>query len=157
MKPVMNKRMKIAFSCHLLAILGLAIIGLIYLFRTEFMPYHAVAVGRNWAEVDPAFQILLMALIRAFGGASFSTAIAMGIILFIMFRQGSLWARWAIPSIGYAYYLPSLCATVTVTLNTPATPPWKFVVLGMVLLLVGLILSLKSNDKKDHIVDKSDA
>jgi hypothetical protein len=45
------------------------------------------------AEVDPAFQILLMALIRAFGGASFSTALAMGIILFIMFRQGSLWAR----------------------------------------------------------------
>jgi hypothetical protein len=50
MKPVMNKRMKIAFSCHLLAILGLAIIGLIYLFRTEFMPYHAVAVGRNWGR-----------------------------------------------------------------------------------------------------------
>ena len=49
MKPVMSKRMKIELSCHLLAILSMAIVGLIYLFRTEFMPYHAVAVGRNWA------------------------------------------------------------------------------------------------------------
>ena len=157
MSSVMSKRMKISFCCHLLAILGSTIVGLIYLFRTEFMPYHAVAVGRNWAEVDPAFQILLLALIRAFGGASFSIALAMGIILFIPFRQGFLWARWAIPSIGYAYQLPSLFVTLSVTLNTPATPPWKFVILAMVLLLVGLVLSLGSADKANHIVVKSDA
>ena len=157
MSPVMSKRMKIAFCCHLLAILGLAMIGLVYLFRSEFMPYHAVAVGRNWAEVDSAFQILLLALIRAFGGANFSTALAMGIILFIPFRQGIPWERWAIPSIGYATQLPSLFVTLSVTLNTPATPPWKFVVLGMVLLLVGLILSLESDDKAEHIVVKSGA
>ena len=156
MGSAMSKRMKIAFCCHLLAILGLAVIGLIYIFRSEFMPYHAVAVGRNWAEVDSAFQILLLALIRALGGASFSTALAMGIILFIPFRQGSLWARWAIPSIGYAIQLPSLFVTLSVTLNTPATPPWKFVVLAMVLLLVGLILSLGSGDKAESIVVKSD-
>ena len=157
MSPVMSKRMKIAFCCHLLAILGLAMIGLVYLFRSEFMPYHAVAVGRNWAEVDSAFQILLLALIRVFGGANFSTALAMGIILFIPFRQGILWARWAIPSIGYATQLPSLFVTLSVTLKTPATPPWIFVVLGMVLLLVGLILSLESGDKAEHIVVKSGA
>ena len=153
----MSKRMKIAFCCHLLAILGLTIMGLIYPFRTEFMPYHAVAVGRSWVEVDSAFQILLLALIRAFGGSSFSTALALGIILFIPFRQGILWARWAIPLIGYATQLPSLFVTLTVTLNTPATPPWKFVVLAMVLLLVGLVLSLGSADKANHIVVKSDA
>jgi len=156
MSSVMSKRMKIAFCCHLFAILGLAIVGIIYIFRTEFMPYHAVAVGRNWAEVDSAFQILLLALIRAFGGASFSTALAMGIILFIPFKQGILWARWAIPIIGYATELPSLFVTLTVTLNTPATPPWKFVLLAMVLLLVGLILSLESRDKSDNIVVNSD-
>ena len=93
MSSAMSKKMKISFCCHLLAILGSTIVGLIYLFRTEFMPYHAVAVGHNWAEVDTAFQTLLLALIRAFGGASFSTALAMGIILFIPFRQGLLWAR----------------------------------------------------------------
>ena len=63
----MSGRVKVAFGCHLLVILGIGIIGLIYLFRTEFMPYHAVAVGHSWKEVDSAFQILLLALIRAFG------------------------------------------------------------------------------------------
>ncbi len=157
MIAVMSKRMKLAFSCHLLAILGFTMIGLIYLFRSEFMPYHAVAVGRSWAEVESPFQILILALIRAFGGTNLSTALGMGILLFIPFRQGFLWARWAIPSIGYATQLPSLFVTLSVTLNTPATPPWIFVVLGMVLLLVGLILSLESGDKAEHIVVKSGA
>ena len=74
MRGVMSKRMKVAFCCHLLAILGLAIVGLIYIFRSEFMPYHAVAVGRNWAEVESAFQVLILALIKTFGGATFSAA-----------------------------------------------------------------------------------
>lgn len=151
----MSGRVKVAFGCHLLVILGIGIIGLIYLFRTEFMPYHAVAVGHSWKEVDSAFQILLLALIRAFGGASFSTAVAMGIILFVPFRRGTQWARWSILAIGYAYYVPALIATLSVTLNTPATPPWKFIVMGMVVLLIGLILSLESGKKTEMIVDRS--
>jgi len=154
---IMSKRMKIAFCCHLLAILSLAIIGLIYLFRSEFMPYHAVAVGRKWVEVESAFQILILALVKAFGGANFSTALAMGILLFIPFRQGIQWARWAIPAIGFAAELPALYVTLSVTLNTPATPPWKGVVLIMIFLLMGLILSLESHKKTQHIVDRSDA
>jgi len=147
--------MKVAFCCHLLAILGLAIVGLIYIFRSEFMPYHAVAVGSNWAEVESAFQFLILALIKAFGGATFSAALAMGIILFIPFRYGIRWARWAIPAIGFAAELPGLYATLSVTLNTPATPPWKGVLLVMVLLFIGLILSLESGEKAEHLVDRS--
>jgi hypothetical protein len=56
----MSRRMKIAFGCHLLATLILATFGLIYLFRPEFMPYHAVAVGMPWAEVSPSFQVLIL-------------------------------------------------------------------------------------------------
>ena len=92
----MSKRMKVAFCCHLLVVLYLTL-GLIYLFRSEFMPYHAVAVGRSWSEVDSEIQILLLALIRALGGATFTAALSMGILLFIPFRQGIRWARWAIP------------------------------------------------------------
>jgi hypothetical protein len=47
----------------------LGIIGLVYLFRSQFMPCHAIAVGKTWTEIDPAFQILLLALIRVVGGA----------------------------------------------------------------------------------------
>jgi hypothetical protein len=61
--------MKLAFGCHFLATLILAIFAIVYLFRSEFMPYHSVAVGMSWSEVDPAFQVVILALMRATGGA----------------------------------------------------------------------------------------
>ena len=157
MRSAMSIRMKVAFWCHLLALLLIAIIGLIYLFRSQFMPYHAIAVGKNWAEVDPAFQILLLALIRVVGGAWIAAALAMGILLFVPFRQGMRWARRAVPTIGLVAELPALYATLSVTLNTPATPPWKGVVLIMLLLVAGLILSLEPEKKIEHVVDRSHA
>ena len=33
------------------------------------MPYYSVAVGMPWAEVDPAFQVVILALMGAMGGA----------------------------------------------------------------------------------------
>ncbi len=100
MSSAMSIRMKVGFWCHLLAMLLIGIAGLIYLFRSQFMPYHAIAVGKTWAEVNPAVQILLLALIRVVGSAWIATALAMGILLFKPFRQGIPWARWAVPAIG---------------------------------------------------------
>ena len=157
MRNAMSIRMKIGFWCHLLATLQIGIIGLIYLFRSQFMPYHAIAVGKIWTEVDPAFQILLLALIRVVGGAWVATALAMGILLFIPFRQGMRWARLAIPAIGLVAELAALYVTLSVTLNTPATPPWKGVVLIMVLLVAGFIFSFEPEKKKEHIVEESGA
>jgi hypothetical protein len=54
-KDAMNKRVKVAFACHSLALLMTAASGVIYLFRTQFMPYHAVALGKSWADIDKAF------------------------------------------------------------------------------------------------------
>ena len=45
----MNTRRKIAFWCYAAAMLILAVFGIIYLFRPEFMPYHSVAIGLPWA------------------------------------------------------------------------------------------------------------
>ena len=152
MKSAMSIRMKVGFWCHLLAILLIGTVGLVYLFRSQFMPYHAIAVGKTWAEVAPAFQILLLALIRVVGGVSIATAVAMGIVLFIPFRQGMRWARWAIPAIGLVGALPSLYATLSVALNTPARPPWEGLVLIIVLLVAGFVLSLEPEKKTEHIV-----
>ena len=43
--------------------------------------------------------------------------------------------------------MPILIGTLSVTLNTPAIPPWKLIVLGMVGLLVGFIFSLESGEE----------
>ncbi|KAA3659653.1 MAG: hypothetical protein DWQ04_21690 [Chloroflexi bacterium] len=137
-----NGRVKVAFYCYLLTLLLLAVFGLIYLFRSEFMPYHAVAVGQSWADLEPAFQILILGLMRVIGGNLLATAFAIGIILFGPFRQGARWSYWAIPIIGLLSSVATLYATLYVDRNTPASAPWMAAALGVVLLVLGFILSV---------------
>ena len=139
----MNPKMKIAFWLYLPAIFLLGLSGVVYLLRTEFMPYHAIAVGMAWVDVDPNFQILLLGGIRILGAALISTAAAMGIILFIPFRQGMAWARWSIPALGLIAGLPALHVTISVTVNTPATAPWMGIVVFLALLGAGFAMSFR--------------
>jgi hypothetical protein len=147
MKSKMSGNLKAAFVCYLLTLPIPIIFGLIFLFRQEFMPYHAVAVGQSWSEVDPAFRIIILALMRATGGGMLVTACAIGILLFKAFRQGIRWAYWAIPVIGLISTLPKLYATIYVTLNTPASPPWMAAALVTILLVLGFILSVMPEAK----------
>lgn len=71
----MSVRMKIAFVFHMLATILLVCFGVTYLLRTEFMPYHSVAVGMAWEQVLPPFRVLILALMRAFGGCCIGVVI----------------------------------------------------------------------------------
>jgi hypothetical protein len=141
MESNMSARLRLAFVCYLLQLPPFIIFGVIYLTRSAFMPYHAVAVGHSWPDVDPAFQILILALMRVAGGGFLTTACAIGFLLFKPFRQGRRWAYWAIPAVGLISTLSSLYATAYVTSNTPASPPWIAAGLGVLLLCTGVILS----------------
>jgi hypothetical protein len=150
MKRNTNIRLRLAFACYLLELPPLIIFGVVYLTRSAFMPYHAVAVGQSWPEVDPAFQVLILALMRVAGGGFLAAAVAMGILLFKPFRQGRRWAYWAIPAVGLISTLSSLYATAYVTWNTPASPPWIAAGLGVLLLCTGFILSWPSMTRKNQ-------
>lgn len=143
----MSWNLRITFACYLLGCLALLVLALTYLLRSEFMPYHAVAVGRSWAEVDPSFQILISALMKVTGGGWLATALAVGILLLIPFRQGLRWAYWAIPVIGLPTSLTSLYATLYVARNTPASPPWMAAALGTLLLAIGFLFSVIPSEK----------
>jgi hypothetical protein len=138
----MSTRMKIAFGCHLLATLIVAAFGVTYLFRSEFMPYHSVAVGMHWTEVGPSFQVLILALMKAVGGTCLAVVVLELILLFVPFRQGIVWVRWAIPAGGLVLSAGALYAMLYVGLNTPATPPWIAPVGGALLMVVGLLISI---------------
>ena len=138
----MSTRMKIAFGCHLLATFIVAAFAVTYLFRAEFMPYHSVAVGMPWAEVAPSFQVLILGLMKAVGGTCLAVVVLLLILLFVPFKQGLVWARWAIPAGGLVISAGGLYAMLYVGLNTPATPPWIAPVAGALLLAAGLLLSL---------------
>ncbi|WP_439345802.1 hypothetical protein [Vacuolonema iberomarrocanum] len=147
--------MKVAFGCHLVAALLLLVFGLVYLFRPEFMPYHAVALDREWSAVERPYQVLILALMRATGGAWLAIAVAMIVLLFIPFRRGYKWVYWTIPAVGLLVSGPAFYATTYVRQNTPANPPWIAVVIGVLLSAVGLVLSLRADSNKLSARDRS--
>ena len=138
----MSTSMKVAMVSYSMAVVLLAVFGLVYLFRPEFMPYHADAVAREWSAVEEPFQVLFLALMRVAGGGWLAAAAAISILLIHPFRRGQKWVRWAIPVIGLTVSLPTLYATAYVRRYTPAEPPWIAALAGILLLLAGFIASL---------------
>jgi hypothetical protein len=137
--------MKVAFGCHLVALVMLCGFGATYLFRAEFMPYHAVAVGMPWAKVPVGSQALFLGLMKATGGASLAIAVLISVVLFIPFRSGAVWARWTIPGGGLLFCATTLYAQTHVALHSPATPPMGLVLFAAGLLFLGLLLSVAPN------------
>jgi hypothetical protein len=138
--------MKISFSCHLLATLLLIAFGILYTLRTEFMPYHSVAVGMQWAEVTPSFQLLILALMRVVGSSFLAFGLLVLILLFGPYRKGSKWAMVAIPASGLIVCSGTLYATLSIKFNTPASPPWVASIVAAMLLLSGFVLSLRQKE-----------
>lgn len=136
----MQTRRKIALASYGIAALASFGFGLVYLTRSEFMPYHADAVSRTWSQVDPAMQTLLTALMQVSGGGWLGTAVALLILVVQGYRTGAAWVRWAIPVVGFCCCLPTLYASMTVWLTTPATPPWSVGAVAGFLLIAGYLI-----------------
>ncbi|MCP4150192.1 MAG: hypothetical protein GY757_20765, partial [bacterium] len=107
----MHLKLKIAFTCHCLTVLLLFVFGLVYLLQAQFMPYHADAVGKQWGELAPAFQVLFLALMKVVAGAWLAGASAMALLLLIPFRKGERWSYYSVPIIGFLVSGSSLYAT----------------------------------------------
>jgi hypothetical protein len=133
--------MKIAFGGYFAAIAGLGAWGLVFLLRSEFMPYHAVAVGMPWSEVPPPFQVLILTLYKLAGGAWVVIALSLFLLLFGPFRQGVPWARRAIPALILVQGAGVMHAMAYITRNSSATPPWTFTVAVMVLAVVAFVIA----------------
>ena len=137
----MSTNMKIAFGCYLTAIAGLGAWGVVYLLRSDFMPYHAVAVGMPLSEVPHPFQVLILTLYKLTGAAWVVLALSLLVLLFGPFKQGVLWARRAIPALILIQGAGVMNAMGYITLNSPATPPWTFTIAVIALTIVGFFFS----------------
>jgi hypothetical protein len=136
-----NQKKAILAVNGLVAALGY-VFAFMYLFRPEFMPYHAVAVGKAWEELDPAFRILTLALMRVSGGGWLGVSIAMTFLLFKYRRTEQTWLITAVFLTGMAIVVPTLLATLLVKHHSSANPPWMAAVAAIVLLVAGWILAL---------------
>lgn len=140
---------KAAKWLYILALTPMYIGGAIYFFTRQFMPYHAVAVGKQWNEIDQPMQVLILATLNADGGLIICNAIAMTILLAIPFGKGELWASWAITAIGTTSMLTGIKVAIEIDTQTAANPPWIIFVLVIILLILALFFSVKNNRSLD--------
>lgn len=138
----MQLQKTIVMLCYGASAVASVFMGMLYLLSPEFMPYHAAAVGMEWNQVDAELQILLLALIRVAGGAFLCVAVAVTFLLWYPFRQNMTWSRMALPLIILVVYMPTLWATASVTLHTPATAPWYGPAASIIFTLLGAIIDL---------------
>jgi len=120
----MSLRRKVAATFYVINSLVSVGLGGTYLFRGAFMPYHAEALGRRWAEVEPALQTLLKALMDVAGAGWVGIGVATLVLVAVPMRRGEQWSRLLIPTLFLIFYVPTLLATLAVLQGTPATPPW---------------------------------
>jgi len=142
------KALKIVIMiCYqVVAALGL-VFAYMYLFRGEFMPYHSIAVGRNWAEVDPAMQVLILALMRVSGGGWLALSFALVFFSILTYRRNDIKLDLAGLIIGWAILIPTLYATLYVRSHSPADPPWIAAALAIAVLGAAFILAIIKNSK----------
>ena len=67
----MSTSMKVAIVSYSMAVVLLAVFGLVYLFRPEFMPYHADAVAtayvRRYTPAEPPWTAALAGILLLVG------------------------------------------------------------------------------------------
>jgi len=124
-RPARSLRRRVAAWIYAGIALPSLALGTIYLFRPTFMPYHAVALGKEWAELDAATQALIKALMEVAGGGWLALGTLMLLLVAFPIRRGERWARWAAPTASLLFYVPTLLATLSVLQQTPASPPWR--------------------------------
>ena len=128
--PARSLRQKVAAWIYSSIAIPSLVLGTIYLFNPTFMPYHAVALGKEWAQLDVATQVLIMALMEVAAGGWLALGALLLLLVAFPIRRGERWARWAAPAATLLFYVPTLLATLSVLQHTPASPPWR-ATLGM--------------------------
>ena len=124
-RPARSLRRKVAAWIYTFIAVPSLVLCTIYLFRPTFMPYHAIALGKEWAELDAATQVLIKALMEVAGGGWLALGVLLLLLVAFPIRRGERWARWAVPAATLLFYVPTLLATLSVLQQTPASPPWQ--------------------------------
>ena len=137
----MKTRDKAAFIIYFLSCLAILGFGLAYMCCPTIMPYHQEAIKIDWNELNSGVQILLHGMVKMVAAGMFVTGIAGMVLLFIPFKRGESWARWALPLGGLIWNIPGLYVTSTIALKTHASTPWQASLVGIVVMIVAFLLA----------------
>jgi len=128
-------RIKLVLGIYLIIGAVDLVLGVKYFFATQFMSYHAQAVGAPWQAVDNGIQTLILALMKVAGGGWFAVGFFTILLAFMAFKTRSVIVRWTLPIGTVIFWLASLAATLGVFQATAAPTPW-----GQSLAMIGFAL-----------------
>lgn len=134
--------LKISFVGFLLVALYLGWNGILYVTATKIMSYHQEAMGVPWDNLTPGIQVMSLNFMKAAGAGMLTASIAILFLLFIPFRRGEIWSRWALLIISLNEIILIMLRVIDVSSRAPANPPLiPYVVIGVVV-LISFILSI---------------
>ena len=113
------------------------------------MPYHSEAISLKWEAVEPATQILLLALMRATSGGFIGLAFAIAFLQFKFTATKISWIPGLILVLGTISMLCSACATILIIIKTPGNPPLNAVITGEIFIIIGFVFNRKFRFKAD--------
>jgi hypothetical protein len=120
----------------------LLIFGVIYLIRPKFMGYHKMAIQKEWNELVPEIQTLILALMRTVSGGFISIALVIIILQLEFNKSQNQWIALTILIIGGVLNLCTLYATLLVRKKTKGRPPTVITLLLLVILLIGFFFNI---------------
>jgi hypothetical protein len=134
--------LNISFVCYLIVALFSLIFGVIYLTRSQFMPYHEIALSKNWEELEETLQTLLLALMRIAGGGLLATGLIICLLIYSYFITQEKILLIILPFPCLITSFASIKATLIVTKKTPAKPPLKLSVFCLILIFIAIFNSI---------------
>lgn len=130
----------IALAAYTMSGIASIVLGAVYVIRIEFMPYHAQAVGADWASLPSGTRALFSALMNVVGAAWLIIGTLVLVLVMVPFRAGEIWSRWTIPIAIMALYGSILVVTLQVQYATGAQTPWLINAVAAGTGLIGLLL-----------------
>lgn len=141
----MNLFSWLALVSYSLAFLIVLAFSFAYLRRSDFMPYHGIAMGRRWSEVEPRTQLLLLALIKVTGAAWLALALAGFFLLYCLFSGDGRFVQLIVFQLFCLIALsPAVAVATYVRKKTNAPTPVRSSVLLVILSLLGFTFAVLS-------------
>ncbi len=142
---------RIALTGYSLCGVASIILGAVYLLRHEFMPYHAEAVGAEWASLPSGTRALIGALMNVLGAAWVVVGISVLALVAIAHRSSNIIARWTIPASLVALYGSILIVTFQVQMTTGAATPWMTNAFAVAVAIMSLIIDAPWRSHKQDL------
>ncbi|MCX2901050.1 hypothetical protein [Pseudomonas mandelii] len=141
----MNLYSWLALASYSLVFLIVVTFALVYLRRSDFLPYHSIATARTWDQLDSRMQLLIMALIKVAGWAWLALAIAGFSLLYLLFTGNAAVTQLVMFQVFCLVAVtPPVAIAIYVRNKTAAPTPIRSGSLVVVLTLLGFTFALLS-------------